>query len=544
MSKDKKIIKLDKDFYKGKKILDTEYYINQVGTVLYSYEPQNNEVHKTYVNDFGLVNLQVMEEIDQVNEPKEMSIIDILKEKNDIIIKIKPVCKTMNPSGYYVETNEQHLEIPHFNEYTNCIPFIETMKEIDKLDNLPLNEEDLVEYIYKELQERSPMISFLIHNLFWEESKSSIVNFLSFLGVVGFQDKHQDIFYLFKGQSEDKQGQGAGKGVIQQLLSKLFSGLVVGVNNSNYNKNFNSMLLNQKIVIFDEVSFKKLNYETIKNITGNENIIIEFKGKEPMSSRNVSSWLFFTNEYDLLDKLNQNDRRCILIEPNPINNSLETRVDSELNMDIETYIKELMNEISSFIYVIGLSSKIKPKKPQNLKSNSHIRYYTQKSKVIVDKIDFFKIFTNKEHTKKYVSFLSDMGIVEDQTGIEKYIYSSEDIQFFIENKTIYYEMVLEMYHICKKYNIGFFTKLPTPLKVWGMLKERLSSNFDYVSYTYEIKPTKKNKLSKKFSKSGLQDKDFVKNKKSKIKITNRTKKIYQEEIISLVKREEEGDIPF
>ena len=542
------MIKLDLEKYShNPEILEQEFYLNQTNTILYSFNPNKNVVGKSFKGEFDIVKLPVMIEKIKKGEKEvkheELTFLEIIKEENDIVKNVKPTCKTLEPSGFYYEKNSQYLEVPCLNEYTNSTPFIKSLEKLKKIRlTLPLTEEGLIEFIYDKFIQDCPHISFLIHNLFWEESINVIVNFLSFLSIVGFKDKHQDIFYLFKGQSEDKQGQGAGKGVIQQLLTKLFSGLVIGVNNNTYNTTFNSRLQNMKIVIFDEVNFKKMNYEVVKNITGNSSLPIEFKGKESMETKNVSSWLFFTNEYDLLNKLNQNDRRCILIEPNPINSSLETRVRGELDTDMSSFIDNLESEITEFIGVLSFSTLVEPKKPQDLKSNSHIRYYSQKSKVKVDMIDFYKIFTNKEHLKKYVSFVNDIGVIENQKGMDKYIYSSENIQFFIENKTIYYEMVLEMYNICKKYQIGFTKTFPAPLKVWGILKERLISNFEYEPYTYEMKPTKKNMLSKKFSKTGLQDKSLVKKEKSKTKLTNRTKKIYQEVILSLVKNEE--IIPF
>lgn len=511
--------------------LENEFYLNQSNNILYSHNKQRNSIGKSYKSDFEISKINVLEEKEKsgkvVSKEKEMTFIEIIKEDNNIVKNVKPTCLTLKPSGFYIETNHQGLEIPCFNEYNNSTPFINSLKEVKKLKSLlPNNENDLVEYIYKEMLIRTPNISFLIHNLFWNEPKNVIVNFLSFLSVVGYEDRHQDIFYLFKGQSEDKQGQGSGKGVIQQLLEKLFSGLVVGVNNNTYNSTFNSKLQNMKVVIFDEVNFKKMNYEVVKNITGNGSLPIEFKGKESMETKNVSSWLFFTNEYDLLNKLNQNDRRCILIEPNPINNSLESRVKNELNIDMGEFIEKCKNQLSEFIYILGLSSLIKPKKPQDLKSQSHIRYYTNQNKVGIENLSILKIFTNNEHLNKFIKFYKDLPINEN--FYNNYLFKSEDIKFFIENKTILYVMFVEIYNICKSNGIGNIKHSVS--KTWEILKENLFKNHNYENYEYMIKPTKTNKLSKKFSKSGVQDKNFVKLEKSKTKITKLIKKIYKSEI--------------
>lgn len=515
----------------NKEFLEQEFYLNQSNNILYSHNLEKNIIGKSYKSDFEISKINVLEEKEKngevVSKEKEMTFIEIAKEENNIVKNVKPTCLTLKPSGFYIEKNSQGLEIPCFNEYNNSTPFIKSLRKVEELKStLPSEESDLVEYIYKEMLVRTPNISFLIHNLFWNEPKNVIVNFLSFLSVVGYEDRHQDIFYLFKGQSEDKQGQGAGKGVIQQLLEKLFSGLVVGVNNNTYNSTFNSKLQNMKVVIFDEVNFKKMNYEVVKNITGNGSLPIEFKGKESMETKNVSSWLFFTNEYDLLNKLNQYDRRCILIIPNPTNNSLEIRVRLELGIEMGEFIKKCENELQEFIYILGLSSLIKPKKPQDLKSNGHIQYYTNQNKVGIENLNILKIFSNKEHLNKFVRFYKDLPTNEN--FYNDYNFRSEDIEFFVENKTILYGMFVEVYNICKSNGIGNIKHSVS--KTWEMLKENLFNNHNYENYEYMIKPNKTNKLSKKFSKSGLQDKDFIKIEKSKTKITKNIKKIYKSEI--------------
>lgn len=541
------MIKLDTEKYSDNPgFLEQEFYLNQTNTILYSHNPKTNVVAKSYKDEFDLpkhpVIIEKIKNGDIVVEKDELTFLEIIKEKNDIVRNVKPTCKTLEPAGFYTEQNAQHMKIPCFNEYTNSVPFIKALKKLEKIKStLPEREEDLVEYIYKQFWETCPNVSFLIHNLFWQEPKNVIVNFLSFLSVIGYKDHHQDIFYLFKGQSEDKQGQGAGKGITQQFLTELFSGLVIGVNNSTYNATFNSRLQNMKVVIFDEVNFKKMNYEVVKNITGNESLPIEFKGKEAMETKNVSSWLFFTNEYDLLNKLNQYDRRCILIEPNPINNSLESRVIGELKSDMFAFKSQLINEIPAFIEVLSLANVIKPKKPQELKSNSHIRYYTEQNKVGIANLDFYKIFTNKEHAKKFINFYRELPT--NESVLNSFDFNYQDMEFFIENKTIFYTMFIEIYNICKQHEIGNVKSSTS--KTWEALKERLISQFDYEPYTYEIKPNKANKLSKKFSKSGLQDKEFVKANQSKTKITTRTKKIYEAEILLLkVKKDEDEEIPF
>ena len=181
-------------------------------------------------------------------------------------------------------------------------------KNLNKYKN-----QNLIDLLDKEI----PTINILLRNLFHNENDRMIENFINWLNVVSFKDTNQDIIFGFIGTNEIDQGQGRGKGVLIQLLNKVFSGLVVSISNTNYEKNFNSSLMNKKIVVFDEVDFKRLNYSHIKDITGNKIFSVEFKGKEPIESKNVSSWLCFSNEHDLHNKITIDDRRFFIIRPNP-----------------------------------------------------------------------------------------------------------------------------------------------------------------------------------------------------------------------------------
>lgn len=146
------------------------------------------------------------------------------------------------------------------------------------------------------------------------------------------------------------------------------------------------------------------------------------------------------------------------------------------------------------------------------------------------------MFTNNKHLNKFIKFYKDLPINEN--FYNNYLFKSEDIKFFIENKTILYVMFVEIYNICKSNEIGNIKHSVS--KTWEMLKENLFKNHNYENYEYMIKPTKTNKLYKEFSKSGVQDKDFVKLEKSKTKITKLIKKIYKSDIDKITNI----DIPF
>ena len=158
------------------------------------------------------------------------------------------------------------------------------------------------------LKSETPSIYALLHNLFHNEKDEVILNFMRYLNKIAFQDNRQDIMFLFMGTAENKQGQGAGKGVLRDLLGILFSDLIVSVSNETYADKFNSELLNKKVVIFDEVDLKALKYSKLKDITGSSTIRVENKGKDALTVDNVSSWLLFTNESNLHGKIKKDDR--------------------------------------------------------------------------------------------------------------------------------------------------------------------------------------------------------------------------------------------
>lgn len=392
-----------------------KYYVNTINTIAFAFNISDKKIARIYKSDWASIKMDVLKE-DKKGEAKmlQMDWDSIIKEDNDIFTVVKPIASTMKPAGYFSELLPTiGLHQQYLNEYLNGEAF--SNAKTQQLSNISPIEL---------LQTECPNITILLRNLFFNENDEVLKNFLNWLANIAYKDDRQDIFWLFKGTDEDNQGQGAGKGVFRDLMSDLFSSLVVSVNNQSYKNNFNSQLMNMKLIIFDEVNFKSLNYEIIKDMTGSTVMPIENKGKEVIMTDNVASWLFFTNEYDLISKIKATDRRCFLIHPNPMNDSL-----SKIVPNIEVFVKEIRNELQDFIAVLA-HCELNVIKPNKLRTAAHIEYYTnQHYSQIADVKSISKLFTNTDNRFSYFDFLIQLEKI-DSTIIFK------DQKFFIENEFI------------------------------------------------------------------------------------------------------------
>jgi hypothetical protein len=306
-------------------------------------------------------------------------------------------------------------------------------------------EENLIELLEKE----TPAIHKLLKNLFHNERDEVLINFLNYLNVISFTDNKQDIMFLFKGTSEENQGQGAGKGVFRDLLSKMFSGLVCSVSNETYKDNFNSELLNKKIVIFDELDFKSLKYEKLKDITGSGTLRIENKGKDAIVVKNVSSWLLFTNLSDVLSKILADDRRTFIIHPNPKNGSLKSEIiDEYYDGDFKYFQDCLFAEIEFFIHIISLATG-KIKTPLELRTEAHRNYFSANNYNLTDIKKFNDIFLKKNSKRKFIEFLDELKTLNDISENE-----FEKMKYYLNTGFYYQEMLEEIFAICQQHQIG------------------------------------------------------------------------------------------
>ncbi len=445
-----------------------EYYINTAKTIIFVYSLKTNTIKRLYKSDWAAVIMPVIKTNKKTGDEVgvSMDLESISKEENSILIIVKPIASTTKQAGYFSETDpEIGLEQHHLNEYLNSALFIQAKSDI----GIEVNPLDL-------LKSECPNIFKLLRNLFHNENDIVLQNFLNWIAVIAYENKRQDIFWLFKGTDEDKQGQGAGKGVFRDLMNKLLSGLVVSVNNNSYKHQFNAQLMNMKLVIFDEVNFKALNYEVVKDMTGSTTMPIEFKGKEVVMTDNVASWLFFTNEYDLLKKINTYDRRCFLIHPNPKNDSLMSIVDK-----IEIFIEDMNKELPNFIKVLA-HCDLKVINPSKLKTQAHIDYFNSLEHSAINDIKTIsKFFTNRNDRESYFDFLNQLEKLEPSLCYDKQRY-------FIENSFSFYKIFQEIYIICLEHNIAGITRKVSPQKAWKQLREELMK-VKYEDYTLDTKRT-------------------------------------------------------
>ena len=366
-----------------------KYFLNPNSSILYIYNVEHNKVHFIYSNDFKAHSLMVIEKTKNREIRKSMNIRDIIREDNNFIEVVKVIASTTKVEGNFSELDEDTgIAANYLNIYLNA----RTFQDAAANNHYSITcEENLIEL----LEDETPAIYKLLKNLFHNEKDEVLINFLNYLNVISFTDNKQDIMYLFKGTSEEKQGQGAGKGVFRDLLSKMFSGLVCSVSNESYNNGFNAELLNKKIVIFDELDFKSLKYEKLKDITGNSTLRIENKGKDAIIVKNVSSWLLFTNLSDMLAKILADDRRTFIIHPNPVNGSLKKDViDPCYGGDFSHFEYCLFSEIENFIHIISLATG-KVRTPLELRTEAHKSYFSSSNYKLTDINKFNDIFLNK-----------------------------------------------------------------------------------------------------------------------------------------------------
>ncbi len=344
-----------------------KYIINTNETILYICDIDEMKIESIVREKWGSMKMRVLfTKKDSEPTTKQETLDEIIKNRNDFIHKCEIISSTLQTNGLFRRTYN-NLERQYFNQFLGSKVFLEC------LENQKYNDD---ESIIKLLEQETPTIYKLLKNLFHNEKDEVIENFIAWLKVVSFKDKNQDIIWNFFGTNEEEQGQGAGKGVLITLLNKIFSGLVSSVSNTTYQNNFNSNLMNKKVIVFDEVDYKYLKYENIKDITGSPVLRVEFKGREPLEAKNVSSWLMFSNMHNLHNKITSDDRRTFLIRPNPKNGSLKTIINKDYDGDFNYFKYSLHDEIENFINIIAIADD-KVKSPLEMTTQAHRDYFRQ-----------------------------------------------------------------------------------------------------------------------------------------------------------------------
>ena len=417
---------------------------------------------------------------------------EILKS-NEFISIVEVISSTIKQSGYFTTEDEYGIKKGFLNEFVGSDYFIQS------LENLNKEHKNFIPMF--ELEKNAPNINILLKNLFFNESNEVIENFLRWLKTVSFEDKNQDIIFNFSGTNEQNQGQGSGKGVMIQLLNELFNGLITSVNNQSYKNNFNAHLQNKKIVVFDEVDYKKLNYNVLKDITGNKEIRIESKGKNTITSKNVSSWLMFSNEWDFCNIFTIEDRRIFLIRPNPKNGSLKSIVG-----DTFQFIQDIKKEIPQFIEIISkVGSKVLS--PNELQTNTHKEYYLSKNKVSITEIkDLHKILLNDNVKEKVFELIDNISYLDNSRTNQL-----DNVKTVLNLDSISYKSFKDMF-----INLQEFGYIQNNLKVnkeWEIVKENLTIN-NYEEKRVGLKKTKQfgsydDKLLKRVGLTKVQEKNLV-----------------------------------
>jgi hypothetical protein len=436
-----------------------QYFINTNKTILYIYNKEKNQIKRFFTDKWSSMNIPVKVIDDDVESVAYLDFKTIIQKDALFIKKVSAIASTVKSPAFFEDLDDDTGITSNFlNEFLGSKDFIEA-----KNNNHFTNKKSLTNLLKNE----TPTFNLLLNNLFYGENDEVIENFLRWLRVCSFEDKHQDILFLFCGTSELNQGQGAGKGVLIELLNNLLSGLVVSVSNADYETNFNSNLMNKKIVVFDEVNFKTLKYESIKNTTGSSLLRIEFKGKEPINADNVSSWLMFTNEHDLHDRITFDDRRTFLVRPNPKNGSLLEIIKKKFGT-FDKFRKALYAEKENIVHIIAKSTG-KVLSPLELTTEAKREYFKDKSTIeMVDLKDLYQFLSNKEMFKKLLAVLTTNDLFTDKDKIK-----------FIKSHSINYKLFFEIYQVLLKNGL---TKKESPLFAWERLKEfSLKNGFELVS---------------------------------------------------------------
>lgn len=339
---------------------------------------------------------------------KDISIADLIKEyKKGVEIDdfkiVKAVIKTTKDIGLNIEKESYNFTTHEFNKFFKADKFIKAKEKniFSKKYEKEIEEKELFKIFKKEC----PNVFILIKNLFFKEEERIMDNFLNYLSAISYSDDNQDVIYLFKGTSEEKQGQGAGKGTLKFFLNEVLGGLVTETSNERYRNNFNINYFNKKIIILDEFDFNNKGYGFIKNLTGSNILTIEKKGKDTINVKNTASWLIFTNQYEIPKNFGviKEDRRLNIINVNPETESLakiiHRKYKKATHMESMKYYRDkLVKEVDKFINILGLYDN-KYLKPSELKTNAHLEYFKDKKSVNIEEFELDKLYLQHYYKK-------------------------------------------------------------------------------------------------------------------------------------------------
>lgn len=452
-----------------------KYIINTNETILYICDIDEMKIESIVREKWGSMKMRVLfTKKDSDSTTRQETLDEIIKNRNNFIHKCEIISSTLQTNGLFRRTYN-NLERQYFNQFLGSKVFLECL-ETQKYND----DESIIELLERE----TPTIYKLLKNLFHNEKDEVIENFIAWLKVVSFKDKNQDIIWNFFGTNEEEQGQGAGKGVLITLLNKIFSGLVSSVSNTTYQNNFNSNLMNKKVIVFDEVDYKYLKYENIKDITGSSVLRVEFKGREPLEAKNVSSWLMFSNMHTLHNKITSDDRRTFLIRPNPKNGSLKVIIDKDYDEDFNYFNGLLHDEIENFINIISVADD-KVKSPLEMTTQAHRDYFRQSNQVsVLDINELHKILVSHHFQDKIFAIFQEIINIEQSYKKDVLLIKRAINNQFMNRRvfTMIFDILKDNQYINSNEKLN---------KLWELFKENISK-FDYVFINnIKINETKK-----------------------------------------------------
>lgn len=498
---------------------DLYYLIDSTFSFFYTYkknatteEDFKNSLQEIIKDDFESTVLDVTIEItnkenDVIEIEKKLSINDLLKEyKKDTFIEdfyiVKSVIKTNKNIGLNITKGMYNITSYEFNKFFKANNFIKAKE--NNIFTKKYFKEIQENQIFKIFKKECPNAFILLKNLFYKENEDIISNFLNYLSSITYNEDNQDVIYLFKGTSEDKQGQGAGKGILKQFLNNVLGGLVTETSNERYRSNFNLNFFNKKIIILDEFDFDKRGYNHLKNLTGSKMITIEKKGKDTINVKNTASWLIFTNQYEIPKNFGiiEQDRRLNIINVNPESESLGKLIHRKFKKEnqsksMDLFFSNLINESEKFINILGLYNG-DYLKPCELKTNTHIEYFKSLKIIKIEDFEIEKLYL-QYHYKKLKELLLP-------TNNNPYVnlmfkYNCIDYTFL----TYICELLTKLYNFRFKKSSLFY---------WNLIKNESKKN-KLKLFNAELRETKS---YKRLKKTLLETKKLSKDEEKFLKI--------------------------
>jgi len=224
--------------------------------------------------------------------------------------------------------------------------------------------------------------------------------------------------------------QGVGKNSLIELIIRLlgveYTSKISTID--DLNKRFNSFLANKFIIFGDEIKARAKDLsDELKNIISQQQINLEFKGKDVITINDYSNWIFTTNNEQAFN-IDYNDRRFFMIE---VNNKLNIE-------DYNIFYKSLQDEQKLKLFfnyirnykgrtIIGYLPPMTDYKARLLNVNSVYSYIYKEvlrlDNVLIGSLDLFNDI--KEYSKKNY-LMSSFSLIKYSEYLQTIIDSSKN----------------------------------------------------------------------------------------------------------------------